>query len=220
MSNTTHFSHLLYHIPLWAILLFANSPKLAAQSQSQADVRIADVRFSRDKPRIGGASWFAMEVRIDVRNNSDPTAPNRQFLDDIQVYAAMAHNLGTQSKPQLEYFWTEVEAPSLERDTHTFRFYLSPEQIKRGQISSGEPYAWFVQVSYGKTPTAEDTSALTVIAVSDLLRGPGRLERFQELLDAQKPERAGILLPQIETPFRDMYISETPTLRGKARGKE
>ncbi len=220
MSNNVHFSRVLFHLPFWLLALFAYSPILTAQSQPPSDVRVADVRFSRDRPRIGGASWFAMEVRVDVRNNSNPTAPNRQFLDDVRVYAAMAHNLGTQSKPQLEYFWIEVEAPTLERDTHTFRFYLSPEQIKRGQISSGEPYAWFVQVSYGQTPSLEESSAPVAIAASNLLRGPGRLERFQELLDAQKPERAGILLPQIETPFRDMYISETPTLRGNAGTKE
>lgn len=220
MSNNHHFSRLHIYVPLWAFLLFANPSELAAQSQPPSDMRIADVRFSRDRPRIGGTSWFAMEVRVDVRNNSDPTAPNRQFLDDVRVYAAMAHNLGTQSKPQLEYFWTEVEAPTLERGTHTFRFYLSPEQIKRGQISSGQPYAWFVQVSYGRSAASGEPSTPTAFAVSDLLRGPGRLERFQELLDSQKTDRAGILLPQIETPFRDMYISETPTLRGKTGGNE
>ena len=218
MSKKTLFPRFLYYLPLWAILLFTHTSRLSAQSQ--ADIRIADVRFSRDKPRIGGANWFVMEVRLDVRNNSNPAAPNRQFLDDVQLFAALAHNLGTQSKPQLEYFWVEVEAPTLERDTHSFRFYLSPEQIKRGQISSGEPYAWFVQASYGQGAANNEQPPPTVVAVSDLLRGPGRLERFQELLDAQKVDRAGLLLPQIDTPFRDMYISETPTLRVNSRSKD
>ena len=160
-----------------------------------------------------------MDVRLEVRNNSNRNAPNRQFLDDIQLYVAQAHNLGTGSKPQLEYFWTRVEVATLERGTHRFRFYLSPEQIERGQISGGEPYAWYVQASFGGA--AEDgTPLMTTLAVSDQLRSPARLERFQQLLNEQEEERGGILLPQAETPFRDMYRDETPTIRGYKRAEK
>jgi len=112
----------------------------------------------------------------------------------------------------------EVEAATLERGDHRFRFYLSPEQIERGRISSGEPYAWHIQAIYGSATSEPLPNTPVVIAVSERLRDSNRLARFKQLMDEQKESRAGILLPQVETPFRDMYASETPVLKGCKRG--
>ena len=136
-------------IQFLAFILLSSTFILPAQAQPSADLRITAVNFSKEKPPNGGASWLAMEIRVEVRNNSNRTAVNQDFLDDITLYVSFAHNLGTSSKPRLDYFWGQVEAATLERGDHRFRFYLSPEQIERGRISSGEPYAWHIQAIYG-----------------------------------------------------------------------
>jgi hypothetical protein len=59
----------------------------------------------------------------------------------------------------------------------------------------------------------------TVLAVSAALRDQARLDRFLELLEEQKEARAGLLLPQAETPFRDAYADDTPTIKGYDRSK-
>ena len=217
MSVQHHFLHSTLNIFLTFVLL-PSTFILSAGAQQSADLRITDVRFSKERPPNGGDSWLAMEVRVEIRNNSDRTAANREFLDDITLTVGIAHNIGTSSNPRLDYYWTQVEAATLERGDHRFRFYLSPEQIKRGRISTGEPYAWYIQATYGSDPSETAASSPAVLAVSDRLRELGRLERFQQLLDEQKESRAGILLPQIETPFRDMYASETPVLKGYQSG--
>jgi hypothetical protein len=203
-------------------LLFVLLPStfiLSAEAQRTADLRITDVRFSKERSPIGGDSWLAMEIRVTITNNSDRTAANPEFIDDITLNVGIAHNLGSSTSPKLDYYWTQVEAATLKRGDHRFRFYLSPEQIERGRISTGEPYAWYIQATYGSAPSETAAASPAVLAVSDRLREPGRLERFQQLLEEQKESRAGILLPQIETPFRDMYASETPVLKGYKRGK-
>jgi hypothetical protein len=88
----------------------------------------------------------------------------------------------------------------------------------RGRISSGEPYAWHIQAIYGSATSEPLPNTPVVIAVSERLRDSNRLERFKQLMDEQKESRAGILLPQVETPFRDMYASEAPVLKGYKRG--
>ena len=202
------------------IILFAvfltTGLSISAQSSS---LRIADVRFSEEVPQFGGERWLAMEVLVDVRGNSDRTAPNPEFIDSVKIQVAIAHNLGDQSRPRLEYFWTQVEAPTLERGAHRFRFYLSPEQVRRGRMDGGEPYAWFVQADIGNESEQTATPNQSILAVSRDLREMARLERFKELLEEQKEKRAGILLPQIETPFRDMYLEDTPFVRGYDRGE-
>ena len=205
-------------IQFLAFILLSSTFILPAQAQPSADLRITAVNFSKEKPPNGGASWLAMEIRVEVRNNSNRTAVNQDFLDDITLYVSSAHNLGTSSKPRLDYFWGQVEAATLERGDHRFRFYLSPEQIERGRISSGEPYAWHIQAIYGSATSEPLPNTPVVIAVSERLRDSNRLERFKQLMDEQKESRAGILLPQVEIPFRDMYASEAPVLKGYKRG--
>lgn len=218
MSTPHHFLNSVLKSFLTFVLL-PSTFILSAGAQPSADLRITDVRFSKERPPTGGDSWLAMEVRVEITNNSDRTAANREFLDDVTLSVGIAHNLGTSTNPRLDYYWTHVEAATLKRGEHRFRFYLSPEQIERGRISTGEPYAWYIQATYGSAPSETMPSSPAVIAVSDRLRDPGHLERFQQLLDEQKEFRAGILLPQIETPFRDMYASETPVLKGFKREK-
>jgi hypothetical protein len=80
----------------------------------------------------------------------------------------------------------EVEAATLERGDHRFRFYLSPEQIERGRISSGETYAWHIQAIYGSATPEPLPNTPVVIAVSERLRDSNRLARFKQLMDEQK----------------------------------
>ena len=108
--------------------------KLTAQS----DLRIRDVSFSKERSVRGGDPWLEATVEVQVRGNSDPAAANPQYLDNVRVYVALAYNLGTRSRSRLEYYWSEVETATLERGTHGFRFYLSPDLIRRNNISSGE----------------------------------------------------------------------------------
>ena len=196
-------------------LVLAIVPSLHAQTP--AALRVDDVRFSQERSPYGGDNWLEMDVVVDVRGNPSPTAPNREFLDDLYVDVALAHNLDTASKPRLEYFWTQAEFPTLERGTAHLRFYLSPEQVKRGRMITNEPYAWYIRISYGESIETGADRGNTVLAVSSALRDQARLDRFLELLEDQKEDRAGILLPQAETPFRDSYPETTPTIKGVPR---
>lgn len=211
---TFKLSRFAFHCSACLISLSAFT-LLAAQTTN--DLRIADVRFSEQHPQFGGDRWLAMEVRVEVRGTSNPSAVNPDFIDQIAMKVAFAHNLGDQANPNLEYFWTRVEVPTLERGAHWFRFYLPPEQIERGRMNGGEPYAWFVRIDLGHVSQDPAAPNQTVWAVSGNLRAMPRLERFQELLKEQEEQRAGILLPQVETPFRDMYLEETPFIKGSDR---
>jgi hypothetical protein len=202
------------------LILLPSAFYLSAVAQQPGDLRVTDVRFSQERSPFGGESWLSMEVVVDVRNNSNESSPNREFVDKIELQVALANNMGTQSQPMLEYFWTQVEAPTLKRGSHRFRFYLSPEQIERGRMNNSEPYAWYVQIISGGAAGGSDNSLNPVVAVSRNLREQPRLDRFLDLLEEQKEERAGILLPQAETPFRDMFAEETPTIKGSDRAKE
>lgn len=158
-----------------------------------------------------------MELEIDVRANANPAAANRDFLDDLKVEVAMAQNLGIPSRPRLEYFWTLVELPTLQRGGRRLRFYLPPEQVERGRIINDDPYAWYVRISGGNADNESRQTATEVVAVSGNLREQPRLDRFLQLLEGQKETRTGILLPQAETPFRDAYPNDTPTIKGQVR---
>ena len=186
-------------------------------AQSTEDLRVNNVRFSQERSPYGGEAWLEMEVEVDVRGNPSPSAPNREFLDDLTVEVALAHNLGNPSRPRLEYFWTVVELPTLKRGARRLRFYLSPDQVERGRIINDEPYAWYVQIIYGASSGDTGQALNQVIAVSANLRDQSRLDRFLELMNEQKEERSGILLPQAETPFRDAYPDNTPTIKGQKR---
>jgi hypothetical protein len=157
-------------------------------------------------------------VMVDVRQSIDRTAANPEFVDEVSLMIALANNAGNASQPRLEYFWTQVEVPSVKRGIQHFRFYLPPEQVERGRMNNNEPYAWYVQINQG-TATAEANSEGAVLAVSQNLREQPRLDRFLTLLEEKKDERAGILLPQAETPFRDLYAEDTPVIRGINRGE-
>ena len=186
-------------------------------AQSTEDLRVNNVRFSQERSPYGGDAWLEMEIEVDVRGNPSPTAPNREFLDDLTVEVALAHNLGNPSRPRLEYFWTVVELPTLKRGIQRLRFYLSPDQVERGRIINDEPYAWYAQIVYGNSSTDTGPALNQVIAVSANLRDQNRLDRFLELMNEQKEERSGILLPQAETPFRDAYPDDTPIIQGQKR---
>ena len=209
MLNAYRLKHLVT-----TLVLVISSVSLHGQSAS--DLRIANVRFSEETPQFGGERWLEMEVLLDVQGNSNRAAPNPDFIDRVHIQVGLANNIGNPSNPALEYYWTRVEAPTLERGTHRFRFYLSPEQIRRGRMGGGEPYAWYVQVDVGN-PGASNPQMQSIFAVSRTLRELPRLERFKELLEDQKEARAGILLPQVETPFRDMYADNTPMVKGYNR---
>jgi hypothetical protein len=84
-------------------------------------------------------------------------------------------------------------------------------------MNNSEPYAWYIQISYGGST---GVSMNTVLAVSRNLREQPRLDRFLDILEEQKDERAGILLPQAETPFRDVFDEDTPTIKGNNRAKD
>lgn len=182
---------------------------------AQGDLRITEVNFDMERSQRGGDHWLETTVEVQVRGNSDPSAVNRLYLDDVRVYIALAFNLGSRSRTRLEYYWSEVEAATLERGTHAFRFYLSPDLIERNSLTEGEPYAFHVEVGSGSAAAANP-----VVAVSDNLRDPARLERFNALLDMVRDKQSGVLLPQAESPFRDMYLDETPTIKGSLRSRK
>ncbi len=163
----------------------------------------------------GGDHWLETTVEVQVRGNSDPAAVNRLYLDDVRVYIALAFNLGSRSRTHLEYYWSEVEAATLERGKHPFRFYLPPDLIERNSLTGEEPYAFHIEVGAGSAGAANP-----VVAVSDNLRDPARLERFNALLERVRDKQSGVLLPQAESPFRDMYLDETPTTKGYLRSRE
>jgi hypothetical protein len=125
---------------LQLLLLFALGSQLFAQPSE--NLRVNNVRFSQERSPYGGEAWLEMEIEVDVRGNPSPTAPNREFLDDLTVEVALAHNLGNPSRPRLEYFWTVVELPTIKRGARRLRFYLSSNQVERGRIINDEPYAW------------------------------------------------------------------------------
>ena len=207
LPNGLALSFILFLFLALGSTLFAQSPTL----------RVNNVRFSLERSPYGGNPWLEMEVVLDVRGISNATAPNPEFLDDLRVEVALAQNLGNPSRPRLEYFWTHIEIPTLERGTRTLRFYLSPEQVERGRIINDDPYAWYVQVAFGEPGGGTGQPLQPVIAVSTNLREQPRLDRFLQLLDEQKEKRSGILLPQAETPFRDAYADDTPTIKGQNR---
>lgn len=182
---------------------------------AQGDLRITEVNFDMERSQRGGDHWLETTVEVHVRGNSDPAAVNRLYLDDVRVYIALAFNLGSRSRTRLEYYWSEVEAATLERGRHAFRFYLSPDLIERNSLTEGQPYAFHIEVGAGPAAAANP-----VIAVSDNLRDPARLERFNALLDVVRDKQSGVLLPQAESPFRDMYLDETPTIKGFPRSRE
>lgn len=182
---------------------------------AQGDLRITEVNFDMERSQRGGDHWLETTVEVQVRGNSDPAAVNRLYLDHVRVYIALAFNLGSRSRTRLEYYWSEVEAATLERGTHAFRFYLSPDLIERNSLTEGQPYAFHIEVGAGSAAAANP-----VIAVSDNLRDPARLERFNALLDVVRDKQSGVLLPQAESPFRDMYLDETPTIKGFLRSRE
>ena len=200
---------------LQLLFLFTLGSQLFAQPSE--NLRVNNVRFAQERSPYGGNAWLEMEIELDVRGNPSPTAPNREFLDDLTVDVALAHNLGNASRPRLEYFWTQVELPTLKRGTQRLRFYLSPDQVERGRIINDEPYAWYLQIAYGGPAGGTGQPLNQVIAVSANLRDQSRLDRFLDLLDEQKAQRSGILLPQAESPFRDAYPDDTPTIKGQKR---
>ena len=124
---------------LQLLLLFALGSQLFAQPSE--NLRVNNVRFSQERSPNGGEAWLEMEIEVDVRGNPSPTAPNREFLDDLTVEVALAHNLGNPSRPRLEYFWMVVELPTIKRGARRLRFYLSSNQVERGRIINDEPYA-------------------------------------------------------------------------------
>ena len=195
---------------LWSIALV---PSLFAQSSTS--LRVDQVRFLLERSPYGGKPWLEMEIEVEVRGNVAPAAANPDFVDDLEVEVAMAQNLGTSERPRLEYFWTRIEIPTLERGTNRLRFYLPPEQVERGRIINDDPYAWYVRIAQKQT----SSGAAEVFAVSANLREQTRLHRFLELLDEQKASRSGILLPQPETPFRDAYPDDTPSIKGQDRNE-
>ena len=182
---------------------------------AQGDLRITEVNFDMERSNRGGEHWLETTVEVQVRGNSDPAAVNRRYLDDVRVYIALAFNLGSRSRTRLEYYWSEVEAATLDRGTHAFRFYLNPDLIKRNSLTDGEPYAFHIEVGAGSAAVANP-----VVAVSDNLRDPARLERFNDLLERVRDKQSGVLLPQAESPFRDMYLGETPATKGYRRSRE
>lgn len=214
-DHTAFPSLVLRPLPLVLLTLLGLGFSLFAQSTE--DLRVNNVRFSQERSPYGRDAWLEMEIEVDVRGNPSPTAPNREFLDDLTVEVALAHNLGNPSRPRLEYFWTVVELPTLKRGIQRLRFYLSPDQVERGRIINDEPYAWYAQIVYGDPSTDTGPALNQVIAVSANLRDQSRLDRFLELMNEQKEERSGILLPQAETPFRDAYPDDTPTIQGQKR---
>ena len=74
-----------------------------------------------------------------------------------------------------------------------------------------------MQITYGASSGDTGQALNQVIAVSANLRDQSRLDRFLDLMNEQKEERSGILLPQAETPFRDAYPDNTPTIKGQKR---
>lgn len=49
-----------------------------------------NVRFSQERSPYGGDAWLEMEIEVDLRGNPSPSAPNREFLDDLTVEVALA----------------------------------------------------------------------------------------------------------------------------------
>ena len=191
---------------LWAIACLVLIP--CFDLLAQGDLRIREVSFDMERSERGGERWLETTVLVQVRGNSDPAAVNRRFLDDVRVYIALAYNLGSPSRVHLEYYWSEVEAPTLERGTHSFRFYLPPSLMERNNVTNGEPYAFHVEVVAGSSGAVNPA-----VAVSDNLQDPARLDRFNDLLQPVKDKQAGILLPQAASPFRDLYGGETPVTK-------
>ncbi len=202
---------------LAVVLLFLITSYSFAQNADDA-LRITNVQFAKARSPYGGDNWLAATVSVQVKNNPDRNAPNRNFIDHIKVNFAMAINSGSSSAPKLKYFWSEVETATLERGTQNFRFYLSPAIVKRYKIGTPNPYAWVAEItSLPHQNLAEEESALqlTATAVSPNLKSPERLARFQQILSESKPQQSGILLAQRDTPFRDEDPDSTPILISK-----
>lgn len=208
----------LRKIILLTLLTFATLSPAFAQSSNNA-IRIASVQFAKSRSPYGGDDWLAATVRVQVQSNPDRNADNRNFVDNVKVNFALAINAGNKSSHTLTYFWSEVETATLERGTWNFRFYLPPAIIKHYRIGTPNPYAWVAEITT-TPPSNKNTSnlppapspPLTVTAVSQNLRNPERLARFQEFLTDSKSQQAGILLPQKETPFRDEDPEHSPVL--------
>lgn len=200
-----------------ALLVYLLLFQFSAFSQTSPSLRINNVIFSLERSPYGGNPWLEMDIEVDVRGNPSSSAANRDFVDDLVVEVALAQNLGTPSQPRLEYLWTRIELPTLERGSRHLRFYLSPEQVERGRIINNDPYAWYVRIAGNTEEANSGQTTQDIVAVSANLREQPRLDRFLDLLEEQKDQRSGILLPQAETPFRDAYPDDTPIIKGQDR---
>jgi len=180
------------------------------------DVEVSSIRFSKERADLTRETWLEMAVTVRVKGNSDPTATDRRFLDQLGLQVALATQVGGGSSSKFNYYQLRVEATAVERGEAVFRFYLPPQVLKRDGVGTPQPFAYAVELSVAGRPVAPGRGQ-----VSSNLQDAARLQRFWELVEEQSSVNDGVLLPQYATPFRDEYDGDTPVLkRGDAMASQ
>ena len=186
---------------VFSILLLAGGGVARAQTQADAGARveIQAVRFGEARGPGGGASWTEVTVDLRIVSGTDGGTYAR-WADAVRVALSLAVRKRT---GDYEFFRAAAEAVSLEAGRAAFRFYLPPEIARREQLTSGEPYAWFVEVTGSGQPGLQ--------AASTLLSNAEAVRSFKDRVARDATRNDGVLVPQSQSPFATAYAGETPT---------
>jgi hypothetical protein len=179
--------------------MLAAVPPLVAQ-----EVEVSMVRFAPNVRAASGASWFEVDVQLDVK--PPPPAAGR-MVSRVRVALYLQFELPAIAggERRSEFYRAEAECVALEAGRSDVRFYLPPEIVKRDQLH-GDPRWWGVELMVGgkAIPAGRGAYAPTLVAAE-------ARKSFLAKATAVAALNDGLLQPQFLTPFAHDYPRATPT---------
>lgn len=202
----------LYRLFL-GLLFFSLSTGFLTAQEAGRQVEVNLVRFQSVRPPVGGDNWTEAEIRLNVLGPVDPAAVNPRYVDKVRIVLNLSFEVtGATGETILRFYRSEVEMPTLERGSHTVRFYLPPEVVRRDRLRT-RPQAFLAEVFVDGRQQDTSRQSMDPLLYTETVR-----QSFRLRISRDAPDNDGILLPIYLTPFANQYTRDTPSFIRRSPG--
>jgi hypothetical protein len=219
------FKALCVHVAMLVLSVSATHAQATAPADKDAkstgasgkpNVIVRDVKFLQ--VTLGGQvnKWNRMQVELEAKNNPDPKAFNKRWLDKVKVTVTQIYKTSSPKPEDWNYYRSVATVLTLEVGVpRSLLFYLPGDVVKRDRINK-EPDFYFVSLEVAGTeePIFDAKGALIAEQQRAVSRDISQKEKFEKAKDAADrgvSTNSGILRPQYLITYPDAPVAVPPS---------
>ena len=213
-----HFKALCVHLAMLVLSVSATHAQTAAPAEKDAkglggankpNVIVRDVKFLQVS--LGGQvnKWNRMQVEVEAKNNPDPKALNKKWLDKVKVTLTQIFKTNSAKPEDWIYYRSTVTILTLEiNQPRSVLFYLPGDIVKRDRLNK-EPDFYYIELEAAGTEEPLFDAKGSLIseqqkAVHREIAQKAKFDLAKDAADRGVSSNSGILRPQYLILYPDM----------------